>query len=208
VSNDVWVALIGAVVPFLLLVLGVVLVVIHRKDLGRLVRGASRIKVGLVEVEVAAELLATRGRRRISRVVAERLARRAAFLADELAGRRIVWVDDQPLWNAAERTFLRTAGLVVTNATDTDGALADLGLDDVDLVITDIDRPEGSAAGVELAARMRERGYDQPIVGYIGHVDRARPLPRHFAALTDTPDELITAVLDILDLAAEDVHAD
>lgn len=201
-SDEVAGALVGAAVPFLLLVLGVVLLIAYWKDLRRLVRNASRIKVGGFELDVAQSTLAASKQRPVSKVVAARLARRAAVIAEDLAGRRVLWVDDEPHGNAAERKFLRAAGLVVTNAVDTGAAMAHLEQDDVDVVITDLRRGDDLQAGEALAKRMRSRGFEQPIVGYIGEVDHSRPLPAHFRALADAPDELISTVFDIIESAS------
>lgn len=82
-----------------------------------------------------------------------------AAVGHETATRRrfplVLWVDDVPENNFTERLFLHEIGVFVDSRPDTASALAALAELRHDLVITDLSRPEGSAAGLDLLSALR-----------------------------------------------------
>jgi PleD family two-component response regulator len=131
---------------------------------------------------------------------ADRLAQRINRVADLLAQTRILWVDDQPLGNRAERSYLRVVGATVVNVLTTAEALDALARDDFTLVINDMGRKESGTfvtqAGEELATRMRAQGFGQSIIGYVGVL---RPLPASWFGITNKPDVLMNLVVDVVE---------
>ena len=198
-SDDVQVALIQAAVPFLGLALLVALVVVNRAALRGMLGRATRVTFAGVGIEVAADGL-RHAARPVSAAVSQRLRERALRLADRTAGMRVLWADDEPLGNSAERSFLRAAGAVVVNVTSTAAALEQLELDDWDVVVTDFSRGGDEGAGIELATQARAKGIVVPFVGYVGTSVPGTPAPFH--SVQSTPDGLIDAVLDLADRRA------
>lgn len=195
-SDAVWVALIEAVPLVLAAVAALVIVLAFRRPLAGLMASANKVTIGTFSLEVAGAALAqARPDKPVSNAAVDSLVHRTKDLAKELAGLRILWVDDQPLNNRYERAYLRAAGVCVVNALDTAEALDHLRRDDYHLVISDFARGGDVRAGIELAERARENGHRQPFVGYIGQVDRTRGVPTGFFRVTDRPDELVEAVL-------------
>ncbi|MEU6250220.1 response regulator [Glycomyces sp. NPDC047010] len=130
-----------------------------------------------------------------------RAASRLAFSSDLLNGSSILWVDDHPEWNKALARLFRTAGIAVNSVDSTEEAVWELRRRDYDLVISDLRRqtePDGDEAGVKLADRMVDAGIPTPVVIFTDHA-RARAIthPR-VAVATDSPEELVEAVIDIV----------
>lgn len=115
-----------------------------------------------------------------------------------LEGRRILWVDDNPRGNDAERRLLRSMRVFVHNAVSTEEALAELARDHYDLVVTDQDRGNGND-GETFAGKLRSEGDRIPIIAYVGHVDSGRGTPPVFDGITDRPDDLLHLILDTLE---------
>ncbi|MEU2200314.1 response regulator [Isoptericola sp. NPDC019482] len=199
-SDDIWVAIIETS-PLWLTIVAIVFLVLHfRQPLTEKLLSANRLAIGGFELESAGAALTTaRADAPVPGLVARALVRRTKERADDLVGLRILWVDDHPSGNRHERRYFRAAGITVVNALDTESALRELRTDDYDIVITDFRRGNDPAAGPELATRARGEGYDQPFVAYLGHVEPGRAAPQEFLRITDRPDDLVTAVLDVAD---------
>ncbi|MFV8753439.1 response regulator [Nannocystaceae bacterium ST9] len=82
---------------------------------------------------------------------------------------RLLLVDDEPSVRRSTAKLLASLGYTVETASCGDEALALFGRVHVDLVLTDLAMPQMS--GVELAARIRERTRDLPIVFMSGNLD-------------------------------------
>ena len=54
-------------------------------------------------------------------------------------------------------------------------------------------------AGMQLVQAMRSSGFDQPVVAYVGQIDRTRGTPPGLSGLTDRPDELVHLLIDVLE---------
>jgi CheY-like chemotaxis protein len=190
--------LIGAITPLIGLTVVVVLLVVYRRGVRRLFEGASRIRVGgVVDIEMMVATVAEGESKTIPQARLESVARQYDAVQSRLPGLRVLWVDDEPANNVAERQLLRHLGVVVQTALGTAEALDHLGRDDFDLILTDIGRADPDDSGTEMAVRIRRLDIRTPIVGYIGEVDQSRPHPAGFRALVDYPDDLLREVMNV-----------
>jgi CheY-like chemotaxis protein len=108
--------------------------------------------------------------------------------------KRILWVDDKPTNNQYEKEAFEALGLQVTDAVSTDAALALLQRQKYDLIISDMDRPEGARAGYDLLAKIKEQKITTPLIFYSGSVSagqRAEAQKAGAFASTNFPDELV-----------------
>jgi two-component system chemotaxis response regulator CheY len=131
----------------------------------------------------------------------------SAHLAPLVSHRRVLWVDDRPAGNAAETRLLRRLGIDVENATTTADALAQIAGSPArfDLVISDWNRGEGDDNGIALLTRLREDGFELPLVFYAGETTperRAKAAELGAIGLTVEPDDLLKHVLVELATAA------
>jgi CheY-like chemotaxis protein len=201
---DVAVAIVGSLAEIAAIVLLVVVVVMNRARLAELLERLKSVKAGSLQFDFDPERVKrARPDKPIPDARLSGLKRRVQANSDVIAGTRVLWVDDEPKGNAAERRILRDLGVVVANVTTTDAALERLRLDDFDLVITNQDRPGDRTAGSNLVAAMTAEGHPIAVIGYIGRLDRSRGTPPGFRAMTDRPDELIHEVIDVAERREE-----
>lgn len=195
---------IGAATPLAGLLLVVVLLVVYRKGVRRLIEGAGRVRVGgFVDIEMMVSAVADGEGKEIPAARLESVAKRFEDARPKMAGLRVLWVDDEPAGNVAERRMLRQLGVVVQTALTSTEAIDHLGRDDYDLVLTDIRRADPDDSGVDMARRIRALGFTTPIVGYVGEVDPERPHPEGFRALVDYPDDLLHEVMSVAERRVE-----
>jgi CheY-like chemotaxis protein len=119
----------------------------------------------------------------------------------EVAGRRILWIDDKPENNFRLVEALRSSGADVETMLEGESAATLLPSLQPDLIISDIGRGERREAGFEDVEMFRERDlHDGPVVFYTARVTGARRTrAREIGAkIASTEDELITAVADAL----------
>ncbi|EIO9265697.1 MULTISPECIES: response regulator [Vibrio] len=81
---------------------------------------------------------------------------------------RVLWVDDQPQNNAFLIANLESMGVTVKTAESTKSALNMYRNGRYDSVISDMGRPEGDRAGIELAREIRMMDNEIPIHIYCG----------------------------------------
>jgi len=81
---------------------------------------------------------------------------------DNLTGKAILWVDDQPANNMLAMRALRKFGLDIEQTTSTTEAMAAVERRKFDLVISDMARPEDPHAGYGLLKLLRDRGSKVP----------------------------------------------
>jgi CheY-like chemotaxis protein len=192
-----WIALIPEAAALLLVT---VVLVLNRHRFADLLGRVSKVGVGGIEISLAtAELKRAKHDEPVSDDQATVLGARISRAAELVRRARLLWVDDQPANNQYERRYLRSAGMTIVNATTTDDALRVLDEFDFDVVITDMSRPESATAGLDLARRMRSAGHDQPVVAYVGRVDRGKPTPVELFGITARPDDLVHLILDALE---------
>lgn len=81
-------------------------------------------------------------------------------------GRRVLWVDDVPRNNSYLIAALQERGVEVDTALSTDEGLARFAAQRYDVVVTDMGRPEGRTAGIDLVRRLRAQGAQVPLYIY------------------------------------------
>jgi CheY-like chemotaxis protein len=111
---------------------------------------------------------------------------------------KVLVVDDTPLVRAVLRRSLEAAGYTVQEANDGQGALAQLALGTVDLVLSDIRMP--NMDGCALALEIRRRAPQVPILfvsGYDAHLPGVE-LPAPVLTKPFTPAHLIERVRQML----------
>jgi CheY-like chemotaxis protein len=131
----------------------------------------------------------------------EQVVERAKRMAERLAGRTILWVDDRPDGNRIERRMLRQMGIfteVVTSNAQA-AAVLDDPAETIGLIISDISRDDESADGRALIEAIRARSRSLPVVLYVERLDRARGTPAGAFGITNRPDQLLNLVMDALD---------
>lgn len=82
--------------------------------------------------------------------------------------RQILWVDDQPHNNAFLVSLLRDLDIQVHQAKSSQEALLLLQGTQYDRIISDVARPEGDHAGLDLLAQVRQRDANVPFILYTG----------------------------------------
>ncbi len=85
----------------------------------------------------------------------------------EFAGRRVLLVEDNPVNRRLAKTWLTRWGMEVTECGDGAAALRETEGQDYDLVLMDCQMPEMD--GYEAAARLRAKGFPQPILALTAH---------------------------------------
>lgn len=110
---------------------------------------------------------------------------------------RILWVDDRPWNNEAERSVLERRGATVLIARSGEEALEVAAGEGVDLVISHIDPAEDPATetGIRLWASQRA----VPVIHYVPDADPSRQAPAGSFGLTDQPGELMALILEALE---------
>ena len=211
---DRWLDAFASAFAFLaVLAAAVALAYVFRRQLRQLVAelGIARFSALGVNVEFAEDRAVAAYRKQglgePSAADLRRIRDAAEHLAPLAAGRRILWVDDDPAGNRLERETFLSWRIEVQTRRSTDDALAELRPRDepYDLVISDWTRegePGGTEAGPRLAQAMGEDGFRVPIVFYHGHVpsdelERRRAEAARLGALgaTGSPGELYRLVL-------------
>lgn len=130
-----------------------------------------------------------------------RAATRLSLSTDLLQGGAILWVDDHPEWNESLARLFRTAGVKVDTVESTEAALRAMATAPYDLVITDMRReeePAGETAGMVLLDRMVAAGVPTPAVFFSGPASVSAALHPRVAAATNSPEELVNCVVDIV----------
>ncbi len=125
---------------------------------------------------------------------------RARRLAEQIGGRTILWVDDQPMGNRIERRLLRQMGIFVEAVVNNPEAKAVLDdpAESIGLIISDIQRADGHS-GLELLADLAGRPERPDVILYIRKKDPDLPFPQGALGIADRPDELLNLVMDGLD---------
>jgi CheY-like chemotaxis protein len=121
-------------------------------------------------------------------------------------GAEILWVDDRPSNNRNEARMLRSFGALVTFAATTEEALHALqtGAEQhqpFDLILSDISRDlptSDPAAGITMLPRLRNAGFRQPVIYYIGRPNPDAGVPVSAFGVTNRPDQLLQLTIDAL----------
>jgi CheY-like chemotaxis protein len=121
-------------------------------------------------------------------------------------GAEILWVDDRPSNNRNEARMLRSFGALITFAATTDEALDALkaGTEQhhaFDLILSDISRElpvRDMKAGLTMLPGLRNAGFRQPVIYYVGRPNADAGVPADAFGLTNRPDQLLQLVIDAL----------
>jgi CheY-like chemotaxis protein len=123
-------------------------------------------------------------------------------VAARLAGRSILWADDNPKNNTYEAEALGKMGLVVEQVLSTQAALEALKRQSFDLVISDMGRGTEVRAGYDLLEAIRASGGDIPYLLYSAHgsdpAHVAEARKRGAQGSTEHPAELLSYVIALL----------
>ncbi|VCU71387.1 acetoacetate metabolism regulatory protein AtoC [Pigmentiphaga humi] len=84
------------------------------------------------------------------------------------SGKRILWVDDDPKNNSFLVASLENRGARVDTALATDEGVAMFRRSHYDVVISDMGRPEGEKAGIDLARAIKQLSPSTPIYIFCG----------------------------------------
>jgi CheY-like chemotaxis protein len=121
-------------------------------------------------------------------------------------GAEILWVDDRPSNNRNEARMLRSFGTLITFAATTDEAARALQTADeqhqpFDLILSDISRDlptPDQTAGITMLPRLRNAGFQQPVIFYVGRPEPGAGVPAGAFGLTNRPDQLLQLTIDAL----------
>lgn len=127
------------------------------------------------------------------------VARRAGVVGPLLRDSHVLWVDDTTTNNLYERTILRSFGISIDLALSTDEALYMANHTKYDLILSDMNRADNPAAGIELMDALLRRSANTPVVYYVGKLDRTQGTPVGAFGITNRPDELLHYVFDVLE---------
>lgn len=122
-------------------------------------------------------------------------------VAQQVANKWVLWVDDRLDENIYEKKSLETVGIQFTVCRSTEEAIEKLQLHQYNLTISDLERPPDTQAGYTLLKKLRERGFYTPYIIY----DRVI-LPEHKAearrlgarGTTNNPQELFDLAIACL----------
>jgi CheY-like chemotaxis protein len=129
----------------------------------------------------------------------DQIARRAARLAQLVAGARILIVNDVPGDMHHVADLLEGLSLVVDVATSSDSALARLVTQKYDVVISDIARDGVLDEGVRFLNRMRGSEIKCPTIFTVGRYEPGKGTPPYAFGITNRVDELLNLVFDALE---------
>jgi CheY-like chemotaxis protein len=87
-------------------------------------------------------------------------------VSEEVAGKRVLWVDDRPEGNELEMIALTALRLEVKQVTTTEQAISDLRTRHFDVVISDMKRGDDEEAGYDLLGLMLALPHIPPLIFY------------------------------------------
>ena len=126
----------------------------------------------------------------------------------QVAGAKVLWVDDNPSNNYYERSSLEALGIQFTLSTSTEDALEKVRYNSYDLIISDMGRqppdpqaPYDRQAGYTLLEELQKRNIHAPFIIYAGS-----NLPEHKAEIkrrggfgtTNNPQELFQLIINAI----------
>jgi CheY-like chemotaxis protein len=212
---QVVVALVGVLPQLVLIGVGALLAVRYRGPIGQFVstRVGSVSALGLrfdlkapdIDAAVATKAASFTSTSGLSNPpTSQEISDRAKRLAPHIAGRTVLWVDDDPAGNRIERRLLTGLGITVDIALSNDEARQVLSDERaaIDLVISDIKR-DGPASGMDLLPVLNAAPRHPRLIFYILDYDPSRVTPEGAFGITNRPDVLLDLVMDALDRLPE-----
>ena len=124
-----------------------------------------------------------------------------AQTVQQVAGARVLWVDDNPANNVYEKRALEALGIQFTLSTSTEDALEKLRSDSYDVIISDMGRPPDRQAGYTLLGELRKRNILTPFIIYAGSnrpEHKAETIRRGGFGTTNNPQELFGLVINAI----------
>jgi CheY-like chemotaxis protein len=159
---------------------------------------AAAIAAAAISKEGATPETAVRGVKAAADLVAQAVTPSVVRRAGKAT---VLWVDDRPENNVYERQALEALGVTVVLSMSTEDALAELGKQKFDIIISDMGRPPDQKAGYTLLDNVRGSGDRTPFFIYMGSralEERAEARRRGAQLCTNRPEELIEHVLSAL----------
>ena len=116
---------------------------------------------------------------------------------------RVLWVDDHPEKNMYERLAFEKQGLKFRLATSTNEAIQILKQEKFAVIISDMNREEGSEAGYVLLEQLKLSRNSTPVVIYTGYtglksVDKRKASEYRALGSTNRPQELFRLVMEVV----------
>lgn len=113
-------------------------------------------------------------------------------------GKRILWVDDKPKNNSYLIATLEERGLRVDTVLSTDEGMAQFKKGAYDIVVSDMGRPEGDKAGIDLTRKLKVVSPATPVYIFCGawaaHNLRAEALAAGASEITSSVSTLLSAL--------------
>lgn len=117
----------------------------------------------------------------------------------QASSKNILWVDDSPDENIYESKAFRALGFKISKAIDTDAAIKFLDDENkIDIIISDMTRPNDVHAGITLLEKIRSAGRNTPFIIYTGMDDakmKQKAKLQGATGYTSDPGRLIELVL-------------
>ena len=138
--------------------------------------------------------LAREAEKRISELITPRASQ-------QLAGARVLWVDDQPEKNIYERQALEQLGIQFTISSSTEEAIQKLQHGNYKVIIFDMDRTSDRQAEYSFLQEIRKRGVTTPFIIYAGNIGPEDPddtRTRDDLGTTNMPGELFEMVVNAI----------
>ncbi len=125
---------------------------------------AGGIEISLDQPQVQGAI-ATSGLDRIENEELRSQLKQLEYQLKVIPGSRVLWIDDVPRSVLGERRILRALGVEIIQTNSTEAAKRILKTDnDFDLMITDVQRPEGRHAGIHFVVGPRKDAATDPVV--------------------------------------------
>nr|WP_315189298.1 response regulator [uncultured Albidiferax sp.] len=122
----------------------------------------------------------------------------AQMAAPLSSGKRILWVDDQPKNNSFFVATLEELGVRVDTAMSTNEGLAQFKKTPYDIVVSDMGRPEGDTAGIDLTRKIKLINPQTPVYIFCGawaaRSFRAEALAAGATEITASSSTLLSAL--------------
>lgn len=184
-----------------LLFLVFLIVVFYRPIRNELIPRLSGLKVlGVEAIFIKEELTKAASKESaISEMAVDQVTRRAQRLASLILGTQIILVNDVPEEMTHVERILRSLGMRVDIASDTDTALSMMNQNRYDLVVSDMNREGIPDEGIRFLSEIRRRGLHRPTIFSAGNFDPSRGVPPYAFGITNRVDELLNLIFDIIE---------
>ncbi|MBN8442944.1 MAG: DUF4062 domain-containing protein [Thauera sp.] len=129
------------------------------------------------------------------------VARRAARLAQVIAGAQVLLVNDVPEQMNHVVSLMEQLKIDITIETTSDAALASLGSKRFDAVISDMERFGVQDEGLRFLERLRRLPSTPPVIFTVGAYRPDRGIPTYAFGITNRVDECLNLLFDALERA-------